>query len=51
MGINDLLLLFRHLKIKEQITHFQRKTYAVDMMVWLYRGVYASINNPIVLDH
>ena len=46
MGINDLLKLYRHLMIKEQITHFQGKTCAVDMMVWLYRGVYASINNP-----
>ena len=45
MGINDLLNLYKTLLTQEHISTLKNKTCAIDIMVWLYKGVYASLNN------
>ena len=45
MGINDLLNLYKPLLTQEHISILKNKTCAIDIMVWLYKGVYASLNN------
>ena len=50
MGIKDLLSLYKQLLTKEKLSNFRGKTCAVDMMVWLYKGIYAMNNNPSVRD-
>ena len=45
MGINDLLNLYKPLLTQEHISTLKNKTCAIDIMVWLYKGVYASLNN------
>ena len=45
MGINDLLKLYHPVIRNIHISEFKGQKCAVDMMVWLYRGVYASLNN------
>ena len=50
MGIRDLLSLYKALITKENISNFRGKTCAIDMMVWLYKGMYAVNNNPNCKD-
>lgn len=50
MGIRDLLSLYKSLLIKQNLSNFRGKTCAIDMMVWLYKGMYAMNNNPNVKD-
>ena len=50
MGIRDLLSLYKSLLTKQNISNFRGKTCAIDMMVWLYKGMYAMNNNPNVKD-
>jgi exonuclease-1 len=53
MGIKDLLKIFKPIMTRVHISDFQNKTIAVDMMTWLYRGVYAcceELNNDIQSD-
>ena len=45
MGINDLLNLYKPLLTQEHISTLKNKTCAIDIMVWLYKGIYASLNN------
>lgn len=45
MGINDLLKLYHPVIRNIHLSEFKGQKCAVDMMVWLYRGVYASLNN------
>ena len=45
MGINDLLNIYKPLLTQEHISILKNKTCAIDIMVWLYKGVYASLNN------
>jgi exonuclease-1 len=45
MGINDLLNIYKPLLTQEHISILKKKTCAIDIMVWLYKGVYASLNN------
>ena len=50
MGIKDLLSLYKSLLTKQNLSNFRGKTCAIDMMVWLYKGMYAVNNNPNVKD-
>ena len=50
MGIKDLLSLYKSLLTKQHLSNFRGKTCAIDMMVWLYKGMYAMNNNPNVKD-
>ena len=50
MGIKDLLSLYKSLLTKQNLSNFRGKTCAIDMMVWLYKGMYAMNNNPNVKD-
>ena len=50
MGIKDLLSLYKSLLTKQNLSNFRGKTCAIDMMVWLYQGMYAVNNNPNVKD-
>ena len=50
MGIKDLLSLYKTLLTKQNLSNFRGKTCAIDMMVWLYKGMYAVNNNPNVKD-
>lgn len=50
MGIRDLLSLYKTLLTKENLSNFRGKTCAIDMMVWLYKGMYAVNNNPNIKD-
>jgi exonuclease-1 len=50
MGIRDLLTLYKTLLTKENLSNFRGKTCAIDMMVWLYKGMYAVNNNPNIKD-
>ena len=50
MGIKDLLSLYKTLLTKENLSNFRGKTCAIDMMVWLYKGMYAVNNNPNIKD-
>ena len=50
MGIRDLLSLYKSLLTKQKLSNFKGKTCAIDMMVWLYKGMYAMNNNPNVKD-
>ena len=50
MGIRDLLSLYKSLLTKQNISNFRGKTCAIDMMVWLYKGMYAMNNNPNIKD-
>ena len=50
MGIRDLLSLYKSLITKENLSNFRGKTCAIDIMVWLYKGMYAMNNNPNVKD-
>ena len=50
MGIRDLLSLYKSLLRKENLSNFKGKTCAIDMMVWLYKGMYAVNNNPNIKD-
>lgn len=50
MGINDLLFLYKPLFTQEHISILKNKICAIDIMVWLYKGVYASINNQKELN-
>ena len=50
MGIKDLLSLYKSLLTKQNLSNFRGKTCAIDMMVWLYKGMYAMNNNPNVRD-
>ena len=50
MGIKDLLSLYKTLLTKQKLSNFRGKTCAIDMMVWLYKGMYAMNNNPNVKD-
>ena len=45
MGINELLKLYLPLIKNIHISELKGKKCAVDMMVWLYRGAYAALNN------
>ena len=45
MGIPDLLKQYAPLIQHVHLSAFKHKTCAVDMMLWLYKGVYASLNN------
>ena len=45
MGIPDLLKQYAPLIQHIHLSAFKHKTCAVDMMLWLYKGVYASLNN------
>lgn len=49
MGIHDLLKMFKPTMLKVNISQFRNKTAAVDMMTWLYRGVY-SCSNELYLN-
>ena len=44
MGVHDLLKIFKPVLKKIHISEFKGKTVAVDMMTWLYRGVYSCCN-------
>jgi len=46
MGIKDLLSLYKTLLTKQKLSNFRGKTCAIDMMVWLYKGMYAMNYNP-----
>lgn len=46
MGISDLLKLFKPLFQPSNLKAFSNKRCAIDMMVWLYKGLYACNNNP-----
>lgn len=48
MGIPDLLKQYTPLIQHIHLSKFKHKTCAVDMMLWLYKGVYASLNNDIL---
>ena len=50
MGIRDLLSLYKTLLTKANLSSFRGKTCAIDMMVWLYKGMYAVNNNPTIRD-
>ena len=50
MGIRDLLTLYKTLLTKQNLSNFRGKTCAIDMMVWLYKGMYAVNNNPNIKD-
>ena len=50
MGIRDLLSLYKSLITKENLSNFRGKTCAIDIMVWLYKGMNAMNNNPNVKD-
>ena len=50
MGIKDLLSLYKSLLTKQNLSNFRGKTCAIDMMVWLYKGMYAMNNNPNIKD-
>lgn len=53
MGINDLLKIVRDGLIHTHISNFSGKVAAVDMMNWIYRGVYscsAELNNGLEVD-
>lgn len=41
MGIHDLLKLLKPVMFQVHVSEFKNKTIAVDMMTWLYRGVYS----------
>jgi len=42
MGINELLKILKPIITENHISTLKGKTAAVDMMAWIYRGVYAS---------
>jgi exonuclease-1 len=42
MGISELLKIMKPIIIEKHLSDFKGKTAAVDMMAWIYRGVYAS---------
>ena len=50
MGIKDLLSLYKTLLTKKKLSNFRGKTCAIDMMVWLYKGMYAMNYNPKAKD-
>ena len=50
MGIKDLLSLYKTLLTKQKLSNFRGKTCAIDMMVWLYKGMYAMNYNPKAKD-
>jgi len=50
MGIKDLLSLYKTLLTKQNLSNFRGKTCAIDMMVWLYKGMYAMNYNPKAKD-
>ena len=45
MGIKDLLSLYKALLTKQKLSNFSGKTCAIDMMIWLYKGMYAMNYN------
>ena len=53
MGINDLLKVVKECLLRTHISEFRGKVAAVDMMNWIYRGVYscsAELNSGIEAD-
>jgi exonuclease-1 len=41
MGISELLKILKPVIVEKHLSEFKNKTAAVDMMGWIYRGVYA----------
>lgn len=53
MGIHDLLKIFKPVLRQIHISELKNKTVAIDIMTWLYRGVYSccnELNNNIQTD-
>ena len=50
MGIKDLLSLYKSLLTKQNLSNFRGKTCAIDMMVWLFKGMYAVKSHPKEAD-
>jgi exonuclease-1 len=42
MGINELLKVLKPVIDEKHISYFKDKTAAIDIMAWIYKGVYAS---------